>query len=248
MCTVTIVPAPEPGSWRMACSRDEGHGRAPAVPPAASSVAGRGVLMPVDPSSQGTWVAANDAGLAITLLNYNLPEPPVGRTMSRGTVIPALIGCATLDEAVALLPTIDTDAMMPFRLVLCDGQQVVLWRSTEPPNHTAGLDVGPLDRPVMFTSSGLGDHLIEPPRRALFEGWFGDDPEAYLDRQQAFHAHRWEDRPHLSIAMSRDEARTVSYTVVDLSDEAVAMRYHPDRPDLPAAASLASLHRLTPSC
>lgn len=190
--------------------------------------------MPVDPVSDGTWVAVNDAGLALTLLNHNLPDPPSGRSLSRGTVIPALAGCATVVEAVALLPSIDTANMMPFRLVLCDSRHVMAWRSTEPPMLGEGVTGVPLWMPIMFTSSGLGDHIVEPPRRELFSGWFGDDPTRYADRQLAFHQHRWEDRPHLSVAMSREDARTVSYTTVDAAPDRISMRYHPDRPDLPA--------------
>lgn len=241
MCTVTIVPSPRPGRWRMACSRDERHGRAPArAPEHRADEPGRAYLMPVDPVSNGTWVAANDAGLALTLLNYNPHDPPIGRTVSRGGVVTALAGCATLDDAVAGCLAVPAGEMMPFRLVLCDGTRLAVWRSDEP---AAAIHPQPLDRPVMFTSSGLGDHLVEPPRRELFAGWFSDDAESWLPQQDAFHAHRWEDRPHLSIAMSREDARTVSYTTVEVGPDAVTMRYHPDRPDLPAEESVSTLDR-----
>jgi len=234
----------------MACSRDESHGRAAAQPPTSCVINGRRVLMPIDPSSGGTWVAVNDAGLALTLLNYNLPDPPAGRTRSRGEVIPSLMGCATAKEVLDLLPSIDAHEMMPFRLVLCDGHGVFFWRSTEPAMLTEGVIGVPFWSPEMFTSSGLGDHLVEPPRRALFDGWFGSDPAVYEARQLAFHQHRWDDRPHLSVAMSREDARTVSYTTVEVTPDAVTMRYHPDRPDLPAQDVEVSLQRKpnTPVC
>jgi hypothetical protein len=196
--------------------------------------------MPVDPVSDGTWVAVNDAGLALTLLNYNPEQPPTGRTVSRGGVVTALAGCATLDEAVAGCAAIPAGDMMPFRLVLCDGRRFAVWRSDEP---AESIRTQPLDRPVMFTSSGLGDHLVEPPRRELFDGWFSEGSEPWVQQQDAFHAHRWDDRPHLSVAMSREDARTVSYTTLDIGPDAITMRYHPDRPDLPAQPSVATLER-----
>ena len=232
MCTVTIVPMTATGRWRMACSRDEQHGRAPARPPEQRTADnGRAYLMPVDPVSDGTWVAANDAGLALTLLNYNPRNPPTDRTISRGGVVTTLASCATLDEVVARCAEIRAEAMMPFRFVVCDGARFAVWRSDVP---AESIRIQPLDGPIMFTSSGLGDHLVEPPRRDLFNGWFSDDNAAFADQQHTFHQHRWEDRPHLSVAMSRDDARTVSYTTVDVTPDAMTMRYHPDRPDLPA--------------
>jgi hypothetical protein len=197
--------------------------------------------MPIDPASNGTWVGVNENGLALTLLNYNPAEPPTDRDLSRGGVIPQLLHASTVDEVFALAAQIEANRMMPFRLVACDGRSLMLWRSTEPIEQA---EVGPWSRePMMWTSSGLGDHVVEGPRRELFEGWFGDDAEAYLDRQDAFHRHRWDDREHLSVSMHRDDARTVSYTLVDIDLYAVTMTYHSDRPDLDASDSIAILQR-----
>ncbi|MBX2850315.1 MAG: NRDE family protein [Phycisphaeraceae bacterium] len=245
MCTVTIVPKPDaPRAFRMACSRDELHGRASALPPnpALPFVYGDHLVsMPIDPVSGGTWVAANDAGLAITLLNYNPAEPPTDRDLSRGGVIPQLLHASAVDEVFVLAKSIQANRMMPFRLVACDGRSLMLWRSTEPIEEA---EVGSWSRePLMWTSSGLGDHVVEGPRRELFEGWFGDEPDAYLDRQDAFHRHRWPDREHLSVSMHRGDARTVSYTRVDVDPDKVTMTYHPDRPDLDAKDSIVTLQR-----
>lgn len=242
MCTVTIVPSVDwPGAFRMAASRDELHGRAAALPPEQREIAGVQTLMPIDPSSQGTWVGVNEHGLALTLLNYNLPVPPTDRDQSRGQVIPRLLHAASVEEVLALAEAIEAPRMMPFRLVACDGRSLMLWRSTEPIERA---EVGRYSgEPVMFTSSGLGDHFVEGPRRALFDDWFGDDALKFVDEQAAFHRHQWPGEEHLSVCMHRDDARTVSYTVVDISPEVVTMVYHPDRPDLAAQDSTATLQR-----
>lgn len=242
MCTVTIVPnTAKPGAFRMACSRDESHGRDAAHPPRRRDFAGYATLMPTDPKSDGTWVGVNSRGLALTLLNYNLPKPPTDRDVSRGDVIPQLLGATRVSEVVDRLGDVDRTRMMPFRLVACDGDELLLWRSTESPER---VEVESWDgRPMMYTSSGLGDHLVEGPRRELFDGWFGTDPAAYLDRQQAFHRHQWPGREHVSVCMHRDDARTVSYTLVDVEPASVAMTYHPDRPDRDAKPAVASLSR-----
>jgi len=77
----------------------------------------------------------------------------------------------------------------------------------------------------MLTSSGLGDELVAPPRRVLFDRMitFGEQtPEA----QDTFHRHAWPDRGYLSVRMRRTDARTVSYTVVELLPQGRSMHYH----------------------
>jgi len=242
MCTVTIVPLVDRAhGFRMACSRDEQHGRPDALPPQPQTVAGLETLMPIDPVSNGTWVGVNSAGLALTLLNYNLPDPPTGRDASRGAVIPALLGARSVQQVIQGLTQLERERMMPFRLVACDGESVMLWRSTEPVERVAVDPWG--GQPVMFTSSGLGDHLVEAPRRELFDRWFDDDASAYPDKQRDFHRHRWPDHEHLSVCMHREDARTVSYTTVDVDAERVTMVYHPDRPDRDAQDSTVTLQR-----
>jgi len=242
MCTVTIVPLAEKGdAFRMAASRDEQHGRAPALPPQHRQINGTQTLMPIDPASEGTWVGVNEHGLAITLLNYNLAEPPTGRDRSRGTVIPHLLTASSVDEVLALAQAIERERMKPFRLLACDGSTLLLWRSTEPIEKSERSAW--TGEPVMFTSSGLGDHLVEGPRRELFEGWFGQDADTHADEQLAFHRHQWPGREHLSVCMHREDARTVSYTTVDVMGDRMDMMYHPDRPDLEADDVTATLQR-----
>ena len=68
--------------------------------------------------------------------------------------------------------------------------------------------------PLLFTSSGLGDHLVEGVRRELFEGFFAGPAEGWRAAQDGFHRHRWEEgRGHLSVNMARPDARTVSFAV-----------------------------------
>ena len=88
--------------------------------------------------------------------------------------------------------------------------------------------------PVLFTSSGLGDHLVEGVRRELFDGFFAGPPETWEAAQDAFHRHRWPGRGHLSVNMTRATARTVSFARVDVGPAGVAFAYHPAAPDRPA--------------
>jgi hypothetical protein len=234
MCTVTVVTSRQ--TVRLACNRDELLSRPVALPPRIEEFGQRRAVLPVDPTSGGTWVAVNDAGLALVLLNVhsrNGTRAPQAATRSRGKVIPALLHDDTpLSGAFSAL-ALDPAQYAPFRLVLVNrGEAVEV--------HSDGSEVRlvrriGMSRPLLFTSSGLGDQLVEGPRRQLFRECF-DQPGDVLARQDAFHRQRWLDRPHLSVCMDREDARTVSHTVASIGLDSVTLTYHPDAPDRPAEA------------
>lgn len=224
MCTATLLCFPDdPPKLRLVASRDELHTRRSATPPGTHIFGSHTALLPIDPSSGGTWVGVNDTGLIATLLNLNLPDMPELSVaqVSRGGVIPAMMMLSNVEAAVQALETLPTRSMLPFRLLVGDSRRVAIVRSDGKQIQASINDR--TDEPIMLTSSGLGDHRVEAPRRALFE----DHPPRSPSAQDAFHKHRWPEQPHLSIAMKRDDARTVSRTVVELSANDISMRYTP---------------------
>jgi uncharacterized protein with NRDE domain len=234
MCTVSIIPTA--AGLRMACNRDELRTRPSALPPRVVRFGRRLAVLPLDPAAGGTWVAANDAGLAFALLNVNRPGARhVGR-LTRGMVIPSLLGCDSVEAATALALRLDASDFSPFRLVVADprGCVAVVWDGSR-----RELELSAVTRPLLFTSSGLGDALVEEPRRSLFEEMVLAD--ATPENLDCFHHHRWPDRPHLGVNMSRDDARTVSYTVIQVDRERVRLAYHGGAPGEVATASTVEL-------
>lgn len=211
MCTVSVIPLAN--GFRLACNRDESRLRAIALPPAIVHHEGVRAVMPRDPDAGGTWIAVTEARLAFTILNLNSEgeSPSASGDRSRGEIIPRLILCRTADEVPELLKSMTVSTFRPFRLVVADRDTVLELRSDSAPVRHR------LSAPLMFTSSGLGDHLVEAPRRALFQQVMrkDGDPVANQDR---FHMHRWRSHPHLSVLMERADARTVSRTVVEVHD------------------------------
>lgn len=234
MCTLTVVPLAS-GAVRIAFNRDESRTRVAGLPPRVQQFGSRSAVLPRDPLSGGTWLAVNDAGLALAVLNgnppdrdRNAPKPP----RSRGEVILSLLECESPSAVLLASERLHYRDFAPFRLVLI-GQGLVAdvrWDGREP--MAMSRLVG--GSPQMFTSSGLGDHLVEGPRRDLFAQTFASGPESWAAAQQAFHRHKWPGREHLSVNMSRDTARTVSHAVIDLGATEVVFTYHPDAPDQPA--------------
>ena len=227
MCTVTIVALS--GRTRLACNRDELRSRVVALPPVIRETGGGRAIMPIDPPPRGTWSGLNDARRVATLLNVNLAEPPPGpRLSSRGGLVPALVACDTLGEAERVALGVRPADYPPFRLVAADGSEVldVFSDGARLEHARRSLPGGP----VLFTSSGLGDALVEGPRRALLNQMFA--PGGDLSAQQdAYHRHSWPGRRHLSVCMERDDASTVSHTLIEIDARRVALTYVPDAPD-----------------
>lgn len=240
MCSVSIIP--RRGGLRIACNRDEQRTRPLAEPPMAHRAAGRVALWPVDPVSGGTWIGANDAGLAMVLLNRFPHNTPAVRqpSLSRGCIIPRLLAAADLRGALDALsrdipgrlsPRVSHRGLVPpgdfpfapFTLVMIQGAElaVVTWSAGALLLRHTGLL-----RPQLFTSSSLGGDAVVSRRRSLFSQ-FVLRSGMPMRGQARFHHHQWPDRPDISVLMSRRDAATVSTTVLDVSASAVRMHYQP---------------------
>jgi hypothetical protein len=222
MCTVTVLRTGD--LLRVAFNRDESRQRPPAHPPFITRAGRHLVLTPLDPQGRGTWIAANSAGLVFALLNAHSKLP--GRadaTPSRGLVIPSVFDCVSLDDVVSRAAAIPRGRFAPFRLLATDDRTLV---EVTTQAGWCDVEVHQLAEPLLFTSSSLGDVFVDGPRRMLFEQVL----RASGDRvacQDAFHAHRWRDRPAVSVHMSRPDACTVSTTVVEVTPREVRMVYQP---------------------
>src|SRR5262245_17944027 len=193
MCTVSVVPHRD--GLRVMANRDERLDRAAALPPAIHTCGSRAATMPIDPEGGGSWIGVNDAGLVAAMLNRS-PERRAlhhcgsdgGRAFqaSRGSIVPIALRCESLTDAVESVCRLDATQYRPFRLVLVQNDRIALIAgNTREPVHAAGT----LDGPCMFTSSSLGDVLVETPRRRLFE-WLMNDADDRVCGQALFHRHQ----------------------------------------------------------
>lgn len=224
MCTVTVLRVGD--MLRLVCNRDESRQRPSAYSPLITLAGRLHALMPQDPAGRGTWIAANSAGLVFAILN-TYPETPRIESdphrISRGLIIPSLLECAMLPEVAARLDGVVPSQFAPFRLLVAGAREVLEFvirgDRLDPLAH-------PFTDPLLFTSSGLGDALVDGPRRLLFEQMFATTRDLAA-QQDAYHAHRWRDRPALSVHMSRPDACTVSTTTVEVTSRQVRMIYEP---------------------
>ena len=231
MCTLTILPRSTAGSTshgaRIAFNRDELRVRAPGTDPAHEQHGNCVALLPRDPDGGGTWLAATDRGLVFTLLNINPPQAVPTGGASRGSIIPGALNAGSLAEVEELLPGLSASVGRPFRLVVTDGTSLL-----EAIGGSGSVEFRRrlLDRPFMRCSSGVGDAVVEPLRSEVFDRLFAPGVADPVAAQEAFHRHRFPGHEACSIDMSRDDACTVSWTVIELGSHSTRMIHHPGAP------------------
>ena len=162
MCTLSFIPRRQ--GYLVAMNRDERLTRVEALPPRSLRFAGTAAIYPHEPRG-GTWIAVNDRGITLALLNLGDSSGP--RRRSRGEIIPALVGSASLAEAGARMKGEALAGVLPFRLIGIFGRErrIVEWR----------WDGGDLRRRSFswrrrhWFSSGISDERARRHRQLVFE-------------------------------------------------------------------------------
>lgn len=220
MCTVSIVPTTD--GCRVVCNRDERPTRPVARPPRAWPTEVSWATYPLDPVCGGTWIGVNDDGLVVALLNRTVGQgEPCLSPPSRGSIVPALLECVSIAQALNAYDALDVQRFEPFRIVMAHRSIVAVI-----PGDAARspAELFPLVTPVMFTSSSLGDAVVAAPRRRLFEQLVLADDD-WLHGQFRFHRHQWTRRPEISVQMTREDAATVSRTTIHVTSRAIDVDY-----------------------
>lgn len=228
MCTLSVIRGPlsegagvEPLRWRLVFNRDERRARADALPPRRHRYGAVGAIYPVDPEGRGTWIAATSAGLVFALLNETeAPAPALDGLISRGQVIPRLVGATSIDAVEERLRELPLARHRPFRLIVAGETEILEVveagvRSTARHPASAGF---------MRTSSSVRPAAARLLRSALFARLV---PNASPAAQDRFHAHRWPGAPGASVLMSREDAATVSITTVEAFAQGFRLTYRP---------------------
>jgi hypothetical protein len=70
-----------------------------------------------------------------------------------------------------------------------------------------------------------------------------------MNQQDELHRHSWPNQEHVSVCMRRSDARTVSFTAIELRSDSAWMTYSPQAPDQPGPSISLSLplHGMVPS-
>lgn len=221
MCTLSWTSGR--GFRAVLFNRDENRQRAAELPPRVHAPRERPrYAAPLDPTGGGTWIAANEYGLAAAVLNLYEDENPAepGRA-SRGTIPVEAVGFRGIEEARDWMEEkFDPTPYAPFALFVFDGEgggRILRWNGRF--LRSGGLG----DNPPPIATSSFRPAEIAAARRELYEGMTGTPP--LLHELLAFHSHHDPDRAAVGPAMVRGDATTRSLTVVRIGASDVSLRH-----------------------
>lgn len=228
MCTLTWVH--EPDGYRLWFNRDELLIRGPELPPAVAETSLGRYVAPADSDQGGTWIATNERGVTVALLNgYRESRGPVReRWTSRGHLVRELAHLGTRQQFWR--------ALSPARLA--EFRPLVLaFVSPEPPAVIArwdGLDLVLAhdgDRELPVVSSSFKQDEVQRARRALYATLVTDCGGRSVARLEAFQRHVGPHGPDAySPSMRRADAATRSQCRVAVDAREVRFEHVPGAP------------------
>jgi hypothetical protein len=235
-------------------NRDERHTRAPATPPERRDLDGVPVLLPRDGEAGGTWIAVNALGHTVALLNRwgdspvgdagspEAPLPNANSYVSRGLLVLEVASTAhrrAVDEALTRTPLV---RYRPFTLVsLSPGEFPWLFEWDGHALERASVSVPGLVR----ASSGSDQAAAERERSALFREAASRPGGLTSEVLFALHRSHRPEKGALSICMHREEAVTVSLSLITVIPRLVRFRYVDGSPCEAGPGTEFTLSRLT---
>jgi hypothetical protein len=227
MCTLSLVARND--GFLLGMNRDERLSRGPALAPEIQKVCGLDAVFPIE-SSGGTWIAANQNGIAFALLNQNARHG-MSKTRSRGEIIPELIRSAELESAARQVDRLDLTGFLPFLLVGISAfeRRLMQWRFDGDRLTTTELDFGNRH----WFSSGISDADAATHRAPICALASKSDGAGTAQWLRALHRDHGDRAGAFSICVHREDAATVSYSEVEVSRDRISFRYQPGNPCQP---------------
>lgn len=227
MCTVSWLRTQ--GGYELFCNRDERRVRGPERAPEVRERGGIRWLAPRDADFGGTWVAVNEIGLAVTLLNgYTASRgEPRAEWTSRGLLVDALADAAGAGEVEQRVRRADLSVYQPFQLLALDaesGLEILRWD---------GLELEPVadpEREMPLVSSGVQAERVRAHRKSVLSGMAARRGRLTAEDLAAYHRSHEGGPSALSTCMHREDAETRSLSRIAVSESEVRFDYTPGAP------------------
>ncbi len=231
MCTVSWLH--QGGGYQLLCNRDEKRHRRQAAEPRIEPLDGVKVVTPRDGDFGGTWIAANEFGVSVCLLNGaslsgELPARPFsgGALRSRGALLLSLANSRTASEVCERARHNDLSHYQPFTIVAFEPEQpaaLVEWNGGELDVLLNGDSFMPL------TSSSLDAAGVRAWRQREFQRLTARE-RLSVETLSTFHeSHGCLDGAYAP-CMHRADAETVSFSWITVTPETVGFFYAPGAP------------------
>jgi Transport and Golgi organisation 2 len=204
-------------------NRDEKLARPRGLPPAFREVEGRRVLCPSEPGG-GTWIAINDSGVTLSLINwYSVPGKVETSAITRGVLVNSTITADAPAHVEAVLANLPLRRINPFRLIgiFPGAGKITEWR----------WDLKWLERierrwrAQQWISSGFDEPAAQRERDRTFQRALKQNSAGSLDWLRRLHRSHAPQEGPFSTCMHRADAATVSYTEVVVMGNKAMLRY-----------------------
>lgn len=225
MCTVSW--AHQPGGYHLLCNRDEKRTRGTAFAPQVMQNSGVRYIAPIDSDGGGTWLAVNERGVTLCLLNGIAVVESASHPRSRGLLVRELAWARSAGECISRLQGKDLGPFAPFSLVALEpGRPAALaqWNGRELAVDPAG------DVHMPLTSSAFDPAGVRHARLNEFRRRVGTERPVDPALLYWFHASHGDSPDAYSPCMHRDDAETVSFSWVVVSRDEIRLLYLPCAP------------------
>ena len=229
MCTLSWLRNPQ--GFDLLFNRDEKRVRPAAEEPTALHGGSTRMLAPRDGEAGGSWIAANEHGLVVALLNgYHAGDTaaasPRGAWTSRGHLVIDLARCASVSELGSRLDDRDLGAFRSFHVAAFDPADGLLasWHD----GNLERLGESSFEAPLLSSSYRYED--VAESRRTRYRENLRATERPTIETVLAYHRSHHPERGPFSTCMHREDARTVSFTWVRVDRNRVSMRYSADAP------------------
>ncbi|MBM3774140.1 MAG: NRDE family protein [Acidobacteria bacterium] len=234
MCTVSWLH--EEDGYQLLANRDEQRRRPPAEGPQLQERASVRHLAPLDGKAGGTWLAVNEFGISICLLNgaclsqSPAPSPATAgarERRSRGLVPLELVRAGSALEACERAWRLDLAAVSPFTLVILEpGQPAALFEWTGEEKAVL-LHADPY---MPLISSSFDEAAVNARRRQEFSRKLESAGKLDAHALYWFHESHGASPDAYSPCMHRADAETVSFSWVRACEQEVGYFYTPAAP------------------
>ena len=226
MCTVSWVH--QPGGYHLFSNRDEKLTRGTAFAPALVQRDGVRFIAPIDADFGGTWLAANEFGISVCLLNGYTETASAGASPrpSRGLLVRELAGATSGSECVSRLQQFDLSPFATFGAAIlepCRPAIVAAWNGEALTIDPDGDSRMPLTS-SSYDAPGVRRFRLDEFARLVDPGRIDSDA---LYR---FHTSHGAAPDAYSPCMHRADAETVSFSWVTVTPDEVQFRYQPSAP------------------
>ena len=223
MCTMTWFLNQD--GYQLFFNRDEQITRSRALPPSIqehrSAAGSLRYISPTDADAGGTWIATNELGITVCLLNhYQFQQISTYKNWtSRGEIVRQFSSFTDLVQAQKKFSRMGLDDYRAFRMFMIEpsgANRLLVWDG-----HSARVEK---DVSAPKSSSAVDAQHVKSLRKQLFVDMQlsnSKDPQAYID----YHTSHSPSKSKESVCMHRADAQTVSLCHVSVDATAVVYRY-----------------------